>query len=460
VSLFLALFAVGLVTSIHCIFMCGGLVLTYAVKGTEDGPWYRRLVPHLAYQGSKITSYAIVALILGGIVALVGHAINITPFRNWLMVVAGLYMVLLGIGMTGKVAFLRHISPRPPKFLIDALSRNRKKASSDAAEGHASLATPISFGLLTGLMPCAPLIAAQASAMASGSPALGALGMVGFGLGTMPLMLVFGFASSLLTRQFQAKLQVVAAIAVMIFGVVIFNRGLMVVGSPVTFDTVRLAVLGGPTTAPGSTQYKTAANGAVEVPLAIENATYVPQTVSVPANKPFTLVVDRKEANPCSAQLAIPQAGVLANLADNGITRVNVPAIKSGRYTLTCGMGMISATLLVGAIPGSNPGSPLAVPALLAALFGAAFLAYRWMLRRRAKQAPAAPRGSPARRAKTGGSLGASRGKGPARRTRSGPMPSPAPVTFMGLRPIEFVLASSAVAVAVLVGLASGGLFR
>ena len=454
-SLFLALFAVGLVTSIHCIFMCGGLVLTYAVKGTESGPWYRRLVPHLAYQGSKITSYAIVALLLGGLVALVGHAINITPFRNWLMVVAGLYMVLLGIGMTGKVAFLRHISPRPPKFLIDALSRNRKKASSDAAEGHASLATPISFGLLTGLMPCAPLIAAQASAMASGSPTLGALGMIGFGLGTMPLMLVFGFASSLLTRQFQAKLQFVAAIAVMIFGVVIFNRGLMVVGSPVTYDTVRVAVLGGPTTAPGKTPYKTGANGTVEVPLTVENGAYVPQTVSVPADKPFTLVVDRKEANACSAQIAIPQAGVLANLADNAVTRVNVPAIKAGRYTLTCGMGMISAALVVRGLPGSNPGSPLAVPALLAALFGAAFLAYRWMLRRRAAQAPIAPRGSPASRGKSGSGSGG-RGSG----KRRSPAPAPAPATLFGLQPVEFVLASSVIVAAIVIGLASGGLFR
>ena len=421
-SLFLALFAVGLVTSIHCIFMCGGLVLTYAVKGTEDGPWFRRLVPHLAYQGSKITSYAIVALILGGIVALVGHAIDITPFRNWLMVLAGLYMVLLGIGMTGKVKFLRHISPRPPKFLVDALSRTRKRATTEAAEGHASLATPISFGLLTGLMPCAPLIAAQASAMASGSPALGALGMIGFGLGTMPLMLLFGFASSLLTRQFQAKLQVVAAIAVVIFGLVIFNRGLMVVGSPVTFDTVRVAVLGGPSTATGGSQFKTAADGLVEVPLTIRNGQYVPQMVRVPADKPFRLVVDRREADSCSAQLAIPKVGVLADLADNTVTKVDVPAMKAGSYTLTCGMGMMSGKLAVGGgAPVSTAGPPFAWLGLLAALFGAAYFAYRWHVQRRAARAPSA---------------------------------------LLGLRPFELVLASGVIVAAIVMGLAFGGFFR
>jgi sulfite exporter TauE/SafE len=126
VNLFLSLFAVGLVTSIHCVFMCGGLVLTYAVKGTEEGPWYRRLVPHLAYQGSKVLSYATVALILGGLVALLGRAVDITPFRNWLMVIAGFYMLLLGVSMTGKVKALRYLTPRPPKFLVQALSSERK----------------------------------------------------------------------------------------------------------------------------------------------------------------------------------------------------------------------------------------------------------------------------------------------------------------------------------------------
>jgi sulfite exporter TauE/SafE len=290
-SIIASMFAVGLVTSIHCVFMCGGLVLTYAVKGAEDGPWYRRLVPHLVYQGAKIVSYAIVALLLGGLVALLGRAIDITPIRNWLQVLAGIYMVLLGIGMTGKVKALRHLTPRPPKFLVNALSRNRRKASADAAEGTASLATPISFGLLTGLMPCAPLIAAQASAMATGSPVTGALAMVGFGLGTMPLMLIFGFASSLLSKRFQAKMQVIAAIAITLFGLVIFNRGLMVVGSPVTFDTIRTATFGTGAKPVSDSQYKKGADGVVEIPLTIKNTQFSPSSVAIPANEKVRLIV-------------------------------------------------------------------------------------------------------------------------------------------------------------------------
>jgi sulfite exporter TauE/SafE len=466
-----AMFAVGLVTSIHCVFMCGGLVLTYAVKGTEGGPWYRRLVPHLAYQGSKIISYATVALLLGGLVALLGHAVNITPFRNWLQIVAGIYMVLLGVGMTGKVPILRSISPRPPKFLIDALAKNRKKANSDASEGKASLATPISFGLLTGLMPCAPLIAAQASAMATGSPLLGVLSMVAFGLGTAPLMLVFGFASSLLSRGFQAKMQIVAALAVVIFGLVILNRGLMVVGSPVTFDTVRVAVLGSSTPATtDATQYKKGAGGVVEIPLTIQNGAYSPNPVAIPANTKVRLVVDRKANDACSAQLAIPKAGVLANLADNAVTNVDVPAMPAGSYTLTCGMGMLSGSIAVGGGGGGGGGggrSPLLLPAILIALLAGGFSIYSYRTAHKPEPVPApkpGPGSSGGKGATRGGTNRPGNGAGSGRTTRTpqrGPVAAPAGgFSLWGFQPIELVIGSSIVIMASIIGLASGGLFH
>jgi sulfite exporter TauE/SafE len=472
VNLFLSMFGVGLVTSIHCVFMCGGLVLTYAVKGTEEGPLYKRLLPHLAYQGAKIFSYATVALVLGGIVALLGRAFDITPFRNWLMVAAGIYMVLLGIGMTGRVKALRNLTPRPPQFLIRALSKNRKQAVSDANAGTTSLATPLTFGLLTGLMPCAPLIAAQAAAISAGSPALGAFAMIGFGLGTAPLMLVFGFASSLLSKQFQAKLQVVAAVAVMIFGLVILNRGLMVVGSPVTFDTVKSAVVGSPQVASDTTQYKTAADGVVEIPLTIENVRFSPQNISLPADKPVRLIVDRKEANACSAQLAIPQLGVLANLKDNAVTVVDVPAAKAGSYTLTCGMGMMAGGITVGGAPAGSAGG--GVPLLLfvvIALVGGGYAAYRLTGKREAgvpalqRAASASSTGATsAKRGRSSGTSARSRaGSASAASAKGGRAPSRArgaPALVFGLQPTELVVGLSLIAGAVIAGLAFGGFFN
>jgi uncharacterized protein len=451
-----SMFAVGLVTSIHCVFMCGGLVLTYAVKGTEDGPWYRRLVPHLAYQGSKIVSYASVALVLGGLVALAGSAVDISPIRNWLQVVAGVYMVLLGVGMTGKVKALRYLTPRPPKFLVDALSRNRKKAVHEAEEGHTSLLTPIMFGLLTGLMPCAPLIAAQTSAVSqTGGLVTGVAGMVGFGLGTMPLMLVFGFASSLLSRQFQAKMQVVAAFAVMIFGLVILNRGLLLVGSPVTFDSVRTAIVGTSVT-PNATgaAFTKGADGVVEVPVSIVNTQYVPSTVQIPADAPVRLIVDRKEDAACSNQLVITAAKLKVDLAPNAITKVDLPALPAGSYQMTCGMGMMSGTLLVGAsaVAGTG-GSPLLIPGLLIVLIGGGYGAYLMRSRKLAAAKAVAVHAATVQKSKKGSKKGAT--SAPAAATPNGSGPK-----YLGFEPAELVLGGSIVILAIIIGLASGGFFH
>jgi hypothetical protein len=309
--------------------------------------------------------------------------------------------------------------------------------------------------------------------MSTGSPLLGVLAMVAFGLGTAPLMLVFGFASSLLSRGFQAKMQIVAALAVVIFGLVIFNRGLMLVGSPVTYDSARTAVIGGPVVpGSGAGQYAKGADGVVEIPLTIQNGVYSPSTVAIPANTPVRLVVDRKASDACSAQLAIPQAGVLANLAANGVTKVNVPAMRAGSYTLTCGMGMLSGSISAGAGGGGGGGggggSPLLLPAILIALIGGGYAVYSYRAAHRpapvppAKAAKGAASGTGQRRSGAGSGKGAGSGR-TSRAPQRGPAAVPAGVrvfSLWGFEPVELVIGASIVGIASIIGLASGGLFR
>ncbi len=339
-DLFFPMLALGLVTSLHCVSMCGPMVVTYALKGTEDGTTWQRVAPNLAYQAAKIVSYMAVGLALG----LVGSAFDLAAIRPYVLVAAGLFMIVLALGMTGRVPWANKLTPRPPKFLLRALTSVRHRAVSDAEAERPSLATPVSFGLLTGLMPCAPLMAAQLNAAASGSALDGALAMFAFGLGTAPLMLGFGTASSLIPRRFKERAIIALALVVLVFGVTYLNRGAVLLGSPVTLQAARDAVFGGEASA-GT--YTLAADGYAEVPIVIENTRFVPATLDLPADTPVRLIVERRESNPCSDQLAVPQLGVLADLADNGTTTVELPAAPAGSYTLTCGMGMMSGRLVL-----------------------------------------------------------------------------------------------------------------
>jgi sulfite exporter TauE/SafE len=365
------MFVLGLGTSLHCVSMCGPLVLTYAVKGEEDGPWYRKLTPNVAYQSAKVVSYMLVGLLLGA----VGSFFDLDGVRPYVMYLAGAFMIVLGLGMTGKVPWAARFTPRPPRWLMALILKLRRRADSDAQTGESRLTTPVFFGLMTGLLPCGPLMAAQVSAATSGSAITGSLGMAAFAVGTAPLMIAFGTAGSLIPRQWKQRMMTALAVGVIIFGLVFINRGLMLTGAPVNFDTVKTAVVGGPVA--GTGEFTRGADGVAEVPLVIENVRFAPQVLSIPADEPVRIIVDRREANACSDQVMLPQLGVLVDVAPFAVTTIELPPTSAGAYTLTCGMGMMSGQLIVGdgAAGGASPLVWLAL--LLAAVVGAVVLVRR-----------------------------------------------------------------------------------
>lgn len=227
-----SMFLVGLATSVHCVSMCGPMVVTYAVKGDDARGWRGRVTPNLAYQSAKLLSYVLVGLALGA----VGSALDLSSVRPWAMLAAGLYMLVLGLGMTGKAAWAARLQPRPPKALVRALTtlRRRSKASDDGGD----YATPVAFGLLTGLMPCAPLMAAEIAAAGSGTPLLGGLTMLAFGLGTMPLLLAFGLAAGMIPARWKSRMSLVLAFVVMAMGIVFLDRAALLTGFPLNSGTV------------------------------------------------------------------------------------------------------------------------------------------------------------------------------------------------------------------------------
>lgn len=343
-DLFFPMLLTGLLTSFHCVMMCGNLVLSYAVQGAGSGPAHRRLLPHAAYHGSKIVGYTLVGLLLGSVGLLIPETA-----RAWVSVLAGFYMVLLGLGMSGAVPAFRHLTPRPPKALMDALRKLRATSSPAADGGDRSLLTPITFGLITSLMPCGPLQAAQVAAAGTGSPGTGALVMLAFGLGSVPLMLGYGVAASYLSTRFKRVMAIAAAVLIIALGLVMMNRGATALGLPVTFESARQAITERLSASDSGTvsPYTVGADGVVEVPFVVEGSEYSPATVVVPEGVPVRLVADRRDASPCSDELLIPELGVRVVLAPNGMTEVNISAASAGDYQITCQMGMMSGTLRV-----------------------------------------------------------------------------------------------------------------
>ena len=216
------LFVVGLITSVHCVAMCGGINLSQSLpRGAEDSREgagrLEALAPSLAYNLGRVCSYTAVGVILGLLGMLLGGGNDAgvsALLQGILKMLAGCVMVVMGVNLLGLFPALRRFTLRSPRFLLRVLGKRRGNA-----------AGPFLVGLLNSLMPCGPLQSMWLVALAAGNPFTGALSMLLFSLGTVPLMLGLGSAVSLLGRRFTDKVMKVGAILVIVLGLAMLSQG-------------------------------------------------------------------------------------------------------------------------------------------------------------------------------------------------------------------------------------------
>ena len=175
-----ALFLVGLSTSPHCLGMCGGILLS-ACAGREGRK--TQLGAALGYNGGRMISYTALGAVFGALGTVLTYTLSM---KSMLFTMLGLVVALLGLNMWGLLPALPSL-PEEQNAACRLPDKLRRQ-------------TPLLVGLLTGLMPCGALYAAWLCAMSRGSAGYGALLMLAFSLGTVPLMLLFASFGALLPR--------------------------------------------------------------------------------------------------------------------------------------------------------------------------------------------------------------------------------------------------------------------
>lgn len=215
------LFVIGLVTSIHCIAMCGGINLSQCIPhggaADEQKSRFSSFRPAFLYNLGRVISYTVIGFILGFVGLFMGGGSGAgvpTIFQGILKLVAGVFMVIMGINMLDIFPALRKFQPRMPSILVRKVGAEKARSKS-----------PLIVGLLNGLMPCGPLQSMQIVAFASGNPFAGALSMFLFSLGTVPLMLGLGSIVSALGKKFTAKVMNAGAVLVVVLGLAMLSQG-------------------------------------------------------------------------------------------------------------------------------------------------------------------------------------------------------------------------------------------
>ncbi len=239
----LPIFMIGLLGSVHCVGMCGGIV--GAFSSTPGGPARKRFpvpviglmqpagvpsdarshsqfadlvasgVRALAYNVGRIGSYAIAGAIAGGAIGGTGTLTGLASLQVGGYWLANLMLVALGLYLTGAwhgLAYLeaagqtvwRHLRPLTTRLL--PLDRWWKV---------------MALGSLWGWLPCGMVYGVLVTAMFSGSATSGAAVMLAFGVGTLPMLLTLGLFGQQLRRWSQRTgVRMAGGLVVLAFGLI------------------------------------------------------------------------------------------------------------------------------------------------------------------------------------------------------------------------------------------------
>lgn len=212
----LAAFLAGLLGSLHCVGMCGGIVGALTLRLPQEiRASQPRLLPYvLSYNVGRIASYAIAGALAGllGTQALAALSLeNAQLVGKW---VSAIFMMALGLYIAGWSRGLVDLERLGARLwrMIEPLGRR-----------YLSLAGPheaLALGLVWGWLPCGLVYAVLAWSFVAGSALQGAAVMLAFGAGTLPMLLAIGTASRWLGEFVRSpRLRRAVGVTVLLLGV-------------------------------------------------------------------------------------------------------------------------------------------------------------------------------------------------------------------------------------------------
>jgi len=287
--------------------------------------------PIFLFLVAKLVAYTLLGALLGWL----GSFLTLSPMtRAILMIAIGVFMIGNALRMFNVHPIFRYFSVEPPKFITRYIRRTAKGTDT---------ATPLFLGALTVFIPCGVTQAMMATALGTGSIAMGAALMFAFILGTSPVFFIVAYLTTELGSRLEKFFMRFVAVVLLILGFVTLNGGLNVLGSPLSFENLTRSWL------PAQSESTPVADSAPtdQLTLNVEDNGYFPSTLKAPADKAFTLNLVTNQTYSCARDFVIPALDYYELLPDTGTVQVNIPAQEKGSTLFfTCSMGMYTGQIV------------------------------------------------------------------------------------------------------------------
>jgi sulfite exporter TauE/SafE len=205
--------ALGVMSSAHCVAMCGPLVLL------AGGPARASRLTQMARAGlyhlGRATTYSCLGLAAGS----VGHVATSMGIGRAVAVGGGVILIV-----TAMASVATRLSGSLTGTLMPLVAR-LSRAARDIRSRHPRLGLYV-LGLANGLLPCGMVYAALALALTAGSTIQAAATMAAFGAATAPALIATSLASGLIRGPWRHRLGAALPLGIAATGVLLVVRGL------------------------------------------------------------------------------------------------------------------------------------------------------------------------------------------------------------------------------------------
>jgi len=192
--------------------MCGPIALSLPLNRSST---WTTASGALQYNFGRLLSYCILGIAIGT----VGLSVSNVRWMQLLSIIAGLFMV--GVAWHRLFKFSSVSQSTLMRQLIGFIGGNIRQLLHST-----HWFKFLGLGFLNGFLPCGMVYIGLANALLQGSPFLGGMAMILFGLGTTPALFLVAFFASKLSKQWQLRFSRCVPYLMTIVGIMVIIRGL------------------------------------------------------------------------------------------------------------------------------------------------------------------------------------------------------------------------------------------